>query len=392
MKKNNKGFSLVELIVVIAIMAILAAVAVVSFSLYIPKAQQSNDKQMIADLEDILVYEGYAGTFEDGEGGYVIIGTDGVVDVQGAGMIEALTNAYGADYENVLKLAYDKWGNNGLLTGMDASVAMGVANSSYLTGNRADQLLADVEKMTGVANYLSGMVEGAGVSSSISGMFTKNEVCAIDATAAKHGYTKNEGESWEDWATRTNNQVAYSNLLVLTAADEYSNAIKNGTVDTMSDASKLIIEFSSYYAFASQNDAFADEFNDMMNELSDINDLSEGNQWFTELQTAANANGFESYDGTNDQTAFAAIMSSVSNSSNAQAGSLDLTDATLFTEGAVNDMYNDYLTNVNAIKGFYDASVDADAQLDLNLEAGQVAVVFIQKDGKTVVTTSLVGE
>ena len=41
--KNNKGFSLVELIVVIAIMAILAAVAVIGVSVYIPKAQQASD-------------------------------------------------------------------------------------------------------------------------------------------------------------------------------------------------------------------------------------------------------------------------------------------------------------------------------------------------------------
>ena len=43
MKKNNKGFSLVELIVVIAIMAILAAVAVTSFAIYIDNAQERAD-------------------------------------------------------------------------------------------------------------------------------------------------------------------------------------------------------------------------------------------------------------------------------------------------------------------------------------------------------------
>lgn len=42
--KNNKGFSLVELIVVIAIMAILAAVAVVSFSVYIDQARNAADE------------------------------------------------------------------------------------------------------------------------------------------------------------------------------------------------------------------------------------------------------------------------------------------------------------------------------------------------------------
>lgn len=49
--KNNKGFSLVELIVVIAIMAILAAVAVVGFSVYIDQARNASDKQYIENLE-----------------------------------------------------------------------------------------------------------------------------------------------------------------------------------------------------------------------------------------------------------------------------------------------------------------------------------------------------
>ena len=53
MKKNNKGFSLVELIVVIAIMAILAAVAVVSYSVYIDRAQDAKDQQY---LDNILYF------------------------------------------------------------------------------------------------------------------------------------------------------------------------------------------------------------------------------------------------------------------------------------------------------------------------------------------------
>ena len=48
--KNNKGFSLVELIVVIAIMAILAAVAVTSFSIYIKRAQESSDMDYISNV------------------------------------------------------------------------------------------------------------------------------------------------------------------------------------------------------------------------------------------------------------------------------------------------------------------------------------------------------
>lgn len=48
--KNNKGFSLMELIVVIAIMAILAAAAVVGYSVYIDRARDAADEQYLADV------------------------------------------------------------------------------------------------------------------------------------------------------------------------------------------------------------------------------------------------------------------------------------------------------------------------------------------------------
>ena len=51
MKTNNKGFSLVELIVVIAIMAILAAVAIPTFAGFITKANKASDDQFLNDVE-----------------------------------------------------------------------------------------------------------------------------------------------------------------------------------------------------------------------------------------------------------------------------------------------------------------------------------------------------
>ena len=48
--KNNKGFSLVELIVVIAIMAILATIAVVGYSVYIERAHEASDMDYIASV------------------------------------------------------------------------------------------------------------------------------------------------------------------------------------------------------------------------------------------------------------------------------------------------------------------------------------------------------
>ena len=401
MKNNNKGFSLVELIVVIAIMAILAAVAVVGVSVYIPKAQQASDKQLIADIEDILLYEGYAGTFEEGEGGYIILSPEGDAVVKGEALIEALTNAYGANYTKELKLAYDKWSNNGLQAGVSAEMAYLVANSNYLTGDRADDLLADVEKMTSVVNRINEIAADSNVTTSISGMFTKGEgesaVCTIDATAAKYGISKGEYETWDLWAAAsTENQATFSNLLVLTAADE-SAAVAAGTMseDDMSEASKLVLEFSSYYAFASQNSGFSSEFQTMMDNLNNVESFGQGSSWFDTLRDKAEDYGYTSdYKGADgdydtDKLAFTAIMSNVSNATNAQPdaikGSLSNTD--FFTQGVVNDLYNDYLTNVDAMAGFYDP--DAQTQVDLDLQAGEVAILFAQKDGVTTVTSSL---
>ena len=49
--KSNKGFSLVELIVVIAIMAIIAAVAIPVYSTYVSNAEDAVLEQAIADAK-----------------------------------------------------------------------------------------------------------------------------------------------------------------------------------------------------------------------------------------------------------------------------------------------------------------------------------------------------
>ena len=64
MKTNNKGFSLVELIVVIAIMAILAAVAIPTFATFIGKAQVASDVDYMNQVESAIelayAQKGYA--------------------------------------------------------------------------------------------------------------------------------------------------------------------------------------------------------------------------------------------------------------------------------------------------------------------------------------------
>ena len=108
MKNNNKGFSLVELIVVIAIMAILAAVAVVGFSMYIPKAQQASDKQMISDIEYALDLYYYSNPSEAKDGVLVLnVKDDAQSDTKF--IIDAMKATYGEDWQNELALQYDGW-------------------------------------------------------------------------------------------------------------------------------------------------------------------------------------------------------------------------------------------------------------------------------------------
>ena len=134
MKNNNKGFSLVELIVVIAIMAILAAVAVVGFSMYIPKAQQAGDKQTISDVEDALNLYYYSNPNEF-TGGYVILtvkdsGKTPSADEFGEA---AMAATFGEDWKEKVFLQYEEWN--------------GAYGDSSFSGNEA-VLMGKVEGLT----------------------------------------------------------------------------------------------------------------------------------------------------------------------------------------------------------------------------------------------------
>ena len=153
----NKGFSLVELIVVIAIMAILAAVAVAGFSVYIPKAQKQSDMNMLADIQYGVELQSYTTTLVPGDNGYILIKKAGGVEAGGtmqAMLVEALKATYGENYANELKVAYPDWESATL----NVEAMTNITNSSYY--GKTDELLDKVQTLTNALKDYYG--DGAG--------------------------------------------------------------------------------------------------------------------------------------------------------------------------------------------------------------------------------------
>ena len=421
-RHHAEGFTLVELIVVIAILAILGGVAVPAYSGYVEKANMGADIALVGEIEHALTLAGYNGTFADGTGGYIALSVDGVSGVDAGSPLEkALIATFGTGYADILKLKHDGWGSNGLYNNLNPEAAIAVKESSYMTGNRVDDLLADVETMTGMANNLvtvlaagNSFLEGT----TLSKMFTTADgTCVLDSTAEKYGIAKGENETWEQWAAGNNgaNQTAYSNLLVLAAADEAEKYMTSQGGYTMSGASEMILEFSSFYAYAATNEEFSAQMDSYMAHLNGeetvtglapVTDASSGHAWFESLKAAAGT-GFDDYmASTNattgapqsmvDHNGFLSILAGLGNPSEEQAKQVaaDINNQNLFTTGVVNGMYNDYLDGVDAMSGMYTMTDENGNIVDysewtLGLGNGNVAVMFIQKDGKTVITSSL---
>lgn len=424
--KKTEGFTLVELIVVIAILGILAGVGTVGYSGYIKKANMAADQQLISNIENALILAGYNGTFADGEGGYIALSTNAEVEgiESGTRLEEAMVATFGEGFRDVLKLKYNGWGSNGLYNNLTPESAIAVKESSYMTGSRVNDLLGDVETMTSMANNLvtvlssgNSFLEGT----TLSTMFTKADgTCVLDETAAKYGITKDESETWEQWAANNNgaNQNAYSNLLVLAAADEsekyMSGMMGQGEEYEMSGASNMILEFSAFYAYAATNPEFSATLDDYLAHLNGedtelglapVTNATTGSAWYNSLKAEAGA-GYDDYlsesnknevigasQSAVDTNGFLSILAGIGNPSEEQAKQVaeDINNANLFTNGVVNGMYNDYLDGVDAMSGMY--SIDDDySEWSLGLDSGNVAVMFVQKDSQTVVANSLPAE
>ena len=149
---KNKGFSLVELIVVIAIMAILVGVAVPVYTSYIEKAQKAKDEQMVDEIKHAIeiaaVGDSWATKFAPGVVGTIVI-TDQGMTVNGTTItvngteVEPLEDALVATFGDLsgLKLSYDGW--TGTLNAGNIAILSSSAYSQNVSG-----LLGTVQNVT----------------------------------------------------------------------------------------------------------------------------------------------------------------------------------------------------------------------------------------------------
>ena len=401
------GFTLVELIVVIAILAILGGVAVPAYSGYVKKANMQADMTLISEIEHALTLAYYNQSLS--AGGHLILTADrGVQGVEADSDLEkALIATFGSGYRDILKLKYDEWGSSGLSDGLVGIMADAVNNSSFMKGNRVDALLSDVEKMTGMAQHLvTSLSSGAGLAgTTLSSLFTAE---VLNATGAKYGIGEDSwtAADWDAWGAQEENRVAYGNLLVLAAADDIEN---NKVNMEFSPASNMIMEFSSYYAFAATNPAFSAVLDTKLNELQNVNDVGSGAAWYNALEQAAIEAGYDNYrferDASGnfildengdkqlsqqyrkDYAAFGSLMAGLGNPTEEQADILagDLGNAALFTNGVGNDMYNSYLDAVETIS----ANFGAEDMEGITIPEGGVAIMYAPNQDGLVIFNSL---
>ena len=373
MKNNNKGFSLVELIVVIAIMAILAAVAVVGFSMYIPKAQQASDKQMVADIEYVLSLHAQSNP-EDVTAGYIILST-GKAQASEGFAIEVLKATYGADWEDELKLAYDGWVVNTALLEAAQTGGSNVTNSIFVQQSNPTELLENVQTVTQAAAGLLGSVTKTeeqyitALSEALGPNYMAQAADAgllnVETVDGSLIYSMPDGAFDNDGKLNADMQTQLSNLMVLSVAEEMKTLttedmakIMDNTYDgNASSATRMAVVYSVVKATDLKQGGNTEAFTTLNNGLQNATGMDDVTaaiygytqsggeaQWKDYFYEGEGENETVSDEALANLGAVSAIMNGVSSVSGDYKNADSLKDANLFTSGSVSNYLNLYVS------------------------------------------------
>ena len=380
--KNNKGFSLVELIVVIAIMAILAAVAVVGFSMYIPKAQQANDKQLISDIEYAMTLAGYNGDFAVGDSGYIFLTAEGnPIVAENDKIIAVMEATFGSNWQKEVALQYDGWTVNTALLEAARNGGSTVTNSIFVQQSNPTELLENVQTVTQAAagtlgsqvkdadTYVNSLKLALGDGYLDLAAQTGLLECVEDESGNKT-YSMPSGsiDASGNVSLSEEQQTQLSNLMVLSVADELKDLSQDDMAAIMSnqysgDAS-VAAQFAVKYSVAKAADlnkgGNTTAFTQLNNDLQNVTGIggetgiegvlqrygqNGGNADCNEYLFGSEEGGQQiTQEALNNFEAVGAIMSGVSSVSGDYQNADSLKDANLFTSGGVSNYLNLYVS------------------------------------------------
>lgn len=388
---KNKGFSLVELIVVIAIMAILVGVAVPVYSSYIEKSQIAKDKQLVDEVAHAMQI-GYAANGGESAPAYVILYPNKGAEANAAAqalLAEIFPNL--AD----LKLAYDGWGDATALSflgSLNADSANAILGSSFLTGSNATELLGEVSSLTNTAFGFIGKKLGDStlLYGNMKGNFGSGDMSdeEFNALCEKYGIAtkKNDfGEYIFDYSNDTEFQTQLSNFMVMAAAEDFAKAATDENHQA-SFASGLVLQYATYnaianskYADAATKQAYA-AMGEALNSASSIQDVEEAMAAFAENPSVlATTEKYELDDEQTDKdvSAIVSIMTTVGNAANIVTPE-DIKNPDLYASGAVSNYFNSYIASAGLVVGLGDEVI---AELKGKLESNPGAIAIYMANG-----------
>ncbi len=383
---KNKGFSLVELIVVIAIMAILVGIAVPVYTGYIGKAQKSKDIQMVDEVAHALQIYGIA----NGGTGYVVLYQGDTAAVANGAVGTAMDEIFGDGWESELSLSYDGWTDDGLLAlaiSQGESAAL-VPDSSFLTGNTVEGLLGEVADLTSSAlDFLTRKAPNMNPDiyfNSVQGMLTSSPE-DFATLCQKYGIETNVDEDGNTVFADDVSEAQLANLIVIAASKDLAG-FKNGTIVAPTSASGLVLRYATIVAAANSPYATADtktayaKLNETFKTVSSVEEVEKAMENFEQDQGYINYTNDDTGVTESDGYAFLNIMEAVDSVS----GKIDadqMSNPNLYNDAFVSNAFSTYVSAAGVVSSLSQAELE----VLKNVPAGSV-VVFLNADGSTTVT------